>query len=170
MWSFDEHRVGLQPILRRVWAKKGLPTIVKINPHYEWIWIYAFVNPQSGNTYWLILPTVNIILFNLALKEFVKANNVGKDKLIILVIDQAGFHNGDEIEIPQGIISIFLPPYSPELQPTEKLWPLSNEGVANNNFKDLDDLEEVQIKRIKKLINQKELISAETLFHWWPKV
>lgn len=116
------------------------------------------------------MPTVSIPLFNLALQEFAKAQNVGKNKLIILVIDQAGFHNGNEIEIPPGIIPIFLPPYSPELQPAEKLWPLSNEGIANNNFKDLDELEEIQIERIKKLINQKELISAETLFHWWPKV
>ena len=170
MWSFDEHRVGLQPILRRVWAKKGLPTIVKINPHYEWIWVYAFVNPQKGETYWLLLPTVNIPLFNLALKEFAKAQNVGHDKLIILVIDQAGFHNGDEIEIPQGIIPIFLPPYSPELQPAEKLWPLSNEGIANNNFEDLDELEEIQIKTIKKLLTEKEIITARTLFHWWPRV
>ena len=134
------------------------------------VWVYAFVNPQLGKTFWLILPTVNIFLFNLALKEFAKAQNVGYDKLIILVIDQAGFHNSDEIKIPEGIIPIFLPPYSPELQPAEKLWPLSNEGVANSNFKDLDQLEEIQIKRIQELINQEGLISATTLFHWWPRV
>lgn len=170
MWSFDEHRVGLQPVIRRIWAKKGVPTVVSINPHYEWTWVYAFVNPQKGETYWLLLPTVNIDLFNLALKEFHKAQNPINNKIIILVVDRAGFHDGEGIEIPEGIILLFLPSYSPELQPAEKLWPLSNEAVANRTFKDLDDLEEQQIERIKKLIGQKQIISAETLFHWWPRV
>jgi len=170
VFAFDEHRVGLQPILRRVWAKKGEPTTVKIDPHFEWIWVYTFVNPQKGETYWLILPTVNIPLFNLALAEFATSQKVGRDKIIILVIDRAGFHAGDEIKIPDGIITVFLPSYSPELQPAEKLWPLSNEGIANRSFKDLDELEEKQIERIQTLLNQKEIITAETLFHWWPRV
>ena len=170
MWGFDEHRVGLQPILRRVWARKGEPMIVKIDPHYEWMRVYAFVNPQKGDTFWLLLPTVNISLFNLALKEFAKAQNIGKDKIIIPVIDRAGFHNGDGINIPEGIITLFLPSYSPELQPAERLWPLSNEGVANCNFKDLNELEEKQIVRIQELLHQKEIITAKTLFHWWPRV
>jgi len=116
------------------------------------------------------LPTVNILLFNLALKEFAKAKGVGKDKVIILVIDRAGFHEGEDVNIPKGIIPVFLPPYSPQLQPAERLWPLSNEGIANRSFKDLDRLEEKQIKRIRKLLNQKQIITAKTLFHWWPRV
>lgn len=143
---------------------------MKINPHFEWIWVYAFVNPQKGETYWLLLPTVNIDLFNLALKEFAKVKIKNKDKIIILVIDQAGFHDGEKIKIPEGIITVFLPSYSPELQPAERLWPLSNEGVANMIFKDLDELEETQIKRIKKLLTEKEIITARTLFNWWPIV
>lgn len=162
--------MGLQPILRRGWAPKGKPFIVKIKISYEWVWIYAFVNPQTGFTYWLILPTVTIELFNLALKEFALSQHVGKDKIIVLVIDQAGFHDGNKIKIPYGIYLKFLPPYSPELQPTEKLWPLSNEGIANRSFKTLDDLEEVQTKRIQKLLKQKAIITAKTLFHWWPRV
>jgi len=95
---------------------------------------------------------------------------VGKDKIIILIIDRAGFHDGDDIQMPEGVIVLFLPPYSPELQPAERLWPLSNEGVANRSFKNLDELEEKQIVRVQKLLNQKEIITAKTLFHWWPRV
>lgn len=156
--------------MRRVWAKKGLPLTVKIDPHYEWLWIYAFVNPQTGETYWLTLPTVNIPLFNLTLHEFAKAKVKGKNKIAILVIDQAGFHDKRSVEFPHGIIPLYLPSHSPELQPAEKLWPLSNEGVANRSFKDLDALEETQIARIKTLLKQKESITAKTLFHWWPRV
>lgn len=162
--------MGLRPVLRRVWAKKGKPTIVKVNPRYEWMWVYAFVNPQSGSTYWLILPTVNIPLFDLTLKEFAKAQNAGKEKVIIIVIDRAGFHDKRSIKVPKGIIPVYLPSHSPELQPAEKLWPLSNEGIANRTFKTIDELEDVQVKTCQMLLTQKEIISARTLFHWWPRV
>lgn len=141
-----------------------------MNPRYEWVWIYAFVNPQMGETYWLLLPTVTIPLFNLALKEFAQAQKVGKDKLIILVIDQAGFHDSKKIIVPEGIRLVFLPPYCPELQPAERLWPLCNEGVANCAFKNIGHLEDVQVKRCQMLLKQQELVSAKTLFHWWPRV
>lgn len=170
VWGFDEHRVGLKPVLRRIWAKKGEPLTVKIDPHYEWSWVYGFVNPQLGETYWLILPTVNLTLFNLALEEFMKAINPHQDKIIILVIDNAGFHEEEGAIIPEGIIPAYLPPYSPELQPAEKLWPLSNEGVANKTFSNIGELEETQIQRIKILIDQKTEIMERTLFHWWPRV
>lgn len=98
------------------------------------------------------------------------SQKTGKDKMIILVIDQAGFHERKKIKIPNGIHVVFLPPYSPELQPTERLWPLSNEGIANKNFKTIDDLEDTQVKRIQSLLKQKTIISAKALFQWWPRV
>jgi len=162
--------VGLKPILRRVWAKKGQPVPVKIDPRYEWTWIYGFVNPQMGETYWLILPTVNLPLFNLALKEFVSSQNPKSDKIIILVIDNAGFHEETGACFPKEIIPVYLPPYSPELQPAEKLWPLSNEGIANRVFGNINELEDKQTETIRNIIGKKKEITARTLFHWWPRV
>jgi hypothetical protein len=46
----------------------------------------------------------------------------------------------------QAIDLGFLPSASPELQPSEKLWPLSNEGVANRHFEQIEDLEEALIE------------------------
>ncbi len=72
--------------------------------------------------------------------------------------------------VPSGLHFIFLPPYSPELQPVEKLWPLTNEGIANRSFKDLDELEQVQSQRCLALSQQTSLIRGTTCFYWWPKV
>ncbi len=85
-------------------------------------------------------------------------------------MDGAGWHTSGEVEVPQGIHLIQLPAYSPELQPAEKLWPLSNEGVANRHFNDLDELEDAQVERCRVLLEQPELSSAYTLFSWWPKI
>jgi hypothetical protein len=50
LWAMDEHRIGLKPILRRVWALKGSTVTARVAARYEWMYIYAFVHPQSGQT------------------------------------------------------------------------------------------------------------------------
>lgn len=60
--------------------------------------------------------------------------NVGQDKRIVLPLDQAGWHTSEKLEVPEGIHLVPLPPYSPELQPAERLWPLVNEPLANQAF------------------------------------
>jgi transposase len=58
------------------------------------------------------------------------------------VLDQPGWHTGGELTVPEGIHLEYLPAYSPELQPAERLWPLCNEGVANRLFATIQELEE----------------------------
>ena len=170
VWSFDEHRLGLQPILRKVWSLRGKRPVVKVEPRYAWLYLYGFVQPQSGQTFWLLLPQVNTSIFNIALQEYAKDVGAGMDKQILLVMDGAGWHTSGEVTVPEGIELIQLPAYSPELQPAEKLWPLSNEGIANRHFKDLAELEEAQSERCRALLEQPALISTYTLFSWWPRV
>lgn len=134
------------------------------------MYMNGFVCPQKGQTFWLLLPTVSQAIFNLTLTEFARAEKVGQDKRVILVIDQAGFHQGKEIVVPQGIHLVPLPPYSPELQPAEKLWPLSDEAIDNRCFTDIGDLEEKLVKRCQVLETMQEEVRAECLFHWWPRV
>lgn len=67
------------------------------------------------------------------------------------MLDQAGWHKSGDLVIPQGLHLLFLPSHSPELQPAERLWPLSNEPLANRVFNSLDELQEVQIARCRWL-------------------
>lgn len=149
---------------------KGSHPIHQVVNRYQWLYINGFVCPQKGKTFWLLLPTVSQAIFNLTLAEFAKAEEVGKDKQIIMVVDQAGFHQGKEIIVPEGIHIIYLSPYSPELQPAEKLWSLSDEVVANRCFTDIGDLEEKLVKRCRVLEKMKEEVQARCLFHWWPMI
>jgi transposase len=43
---------------------------------------------------------------------------------VVLVLDNAGWHSSDKLVAPEGLMLAFLPPYSPELQPAERLWEL----------------------------------------------
>jgi transposase len=77
-----------------------------------------------------VLSRVNINLFNRVLADFAQHFGVGKNKRIILVLDRALWHTSDRVEVPEGIHLFFLPAYSPELQPAERLWPLTNDIVS----------------------------------------
>jgi len=140
LWCMDEHRIGLKPVLRRVWARKGQRPIVRVRHRYQWLYVYGFVCPESGETHCLLLPTVSIEVFAIALAHFARAVGAGPDRRIILVLDCAGWHSSPTLVLPDGIHLVFLPPCSPELQRGFRLWPLSNEAIANRHFKTLDEL------------------------------
>ena len=168
LWSMDEHRIGLKPILRRVWALKGATVQAPVAHRYAWMYVFAFVHPQSGQTSWLLLPTVSVEVFSLALAAFAEEVGAGPDKQIVLVLDRAGWHSSARLTLPEGIHLVFLPPYSPEVQPAERLWPLSNEPLANRVFTSLDELQEVQAERCRWLQAHPQVVQAHTCFHWWP--
>jgi hypothetical protein len=65
-------RLGLKPIVRRVWAPRGRRPTARFRRRYEWLYVYGFWRPKSGEVFWLILPTVNVAVFSLALSHFAK--------------------------------------------------------------------------------------------------
>lgn len=169
LWAEDEHRIGLKPILRKVWARKGARPIVTVEHCYKWTYLYAFVRAQTGQSFWLLAPSVNITTYNRILEEFAKAQGLGPTKQIAIVVDRAGWHRSAKVKIPEGLHFIFLPPSSPELQPAERLWQLSDQVLVNRHFADLDQLEQAQVERCHWLYHQHQLLQSHTLFHWWPR-
>jgi hypothetical protein len=53
VWAMDEHRIGLKPIIRRLWRRKGQRPIVRVQHRYKWMYVYGFVCPSSGQTFWV---------------------------------------------------------------------------------------------------------------------
>ncbi len=170
MWAFDEHRLGLKPIIRRVWARRGEQPIAVVCHRYQWLYLYAFVHPQTGTTYWFLMPTVRTDIFSQVLSAFAQAVGAGPDKLVILVVDRAGWHTSPEVQVPDGILLVFLPPYSPELQPAERLWSLTDEPLVNRALASLDELEELLCQQCRALQADLTPIRARTRYHWWPLI
>jgi transposase len=143
--------------------------VVRFKRGYKWTYLYGFVQPESGEVYWLILPTVNVQVFSMALSEFAREVGAGDKKHVLLVVDRAGWHTGGEVEIPEGIHLELLPSGSPELQPAERLWPLTNEAVANRLFEEIEEVEEALVERCVELLDQTEVIRSLANYHWWPQ-
>ena len=164
----DEHRIGLKPIVRRIWARKGKRPIVTVHHRYQWRYLYGFVCPERGETFWLILPTVSVEVFSQALAELARFLVVGPEKHLILVLDQAGWHTSGKVEIPEGMHILFQPAYAPEVQPAERLWEVSDEALANQCFDTIEALVKAQEEHCVHIRTQRESIRSRTLYYWWP--
>jgi transposase len=105
-------------------------------------------------------------MFSEILAAFAREVGAGPDNLVVL--DGAGWHVATDLVVPEGIHLEFLPPYSPELQPAEHLWPLINEPLANRHFTTLADLDQALGERCCDLADDDDRIRSSTRFHWWP--
>lgn len=95
------------------WAPREQRPVATVRPRYEWLYVYAFVRPATGETYWLLLPTVKAAAFSLALRQFAQAVGAGADKRVALVLDGAGWHGGRAVVVLDGLHRVTLPPYFP---------------------------------------------------------
>ncbi len=169
VFATDEHRIGLKPIVRRVWAPKGQRPIARGHHRFEWLYVTAFVSPATGESFWYIGTGVDKELFADTLALFAREAGAGPDRIILLVLDGAGWHTAPGLAVPGGIRLVYLPPYTPELQPAETLWVHVDEPLANKHFASLADLDAVVADQCVRLGNDRDLIRGQTGFHWWPK-
>lgn len=169
MFATDEHRIGLKPVLRRVWAPVGERPTAPGHHRFEWLYVTAFVAPATGETFWYVSNGVSKPFFEALLALFAKEAGAGRDRTIVLELDNAGWHGEQNLRVPDGIRLVYLPPYTPELQPAETLWTLVDEPIVNKHIADLATLEEIIAKRCVDLAGQPERIRSQTQFHWWPK-
>jgi transposase len=170
VWCQDEARYGLIPTQRRVWAPRGKRPTCSSRRRYQWSYLYGFVHPASGSLLPYILPLVNRDAFRISLELFAIDADAGPHRQIVLVVDGAGWHHAAEAagEIPEHVHLVYLPPYSPELQPCERVWPLANEAIANRSFDDIDHLDSTLAARCRQLMDDPDTIRGVCRFHWWP--
>jgi putative transposase len=105
----------------------------------EYLYAYTAVCPETGENYSIIAPVTNTAVMNKFLKALGKAYQSYR---IILCLDAAGWHTSQSLELPQNIQLLLLPPYSPELNPTEHIWDYIREqkGFNNHVFSFIDQL------------------------------
>lgn len=168
VWAEDEGRFGLIPTYRRVWAPRGKRPTASSRRAYQWAYLFSFVQPSTGETVNFVGSTVSADVMSVVLEEFAKEAGLGADRRAVVVLDGAGWHTAQGLRIPEGVHLVRLPPYSPELQPAERVWPIVNEAVANRTFATLPELMEVIDRRCAYLDENRDYVRQVTHFHWWP--
>ncbi len=167
-FATDEHRIGLKPITRRVWAPRGERPIAPCHHRFEWLYVTAFVSPATGESFWYLSTGVDKELFEDTLALFAREAGAGRDRVIILVLDGAGWHTAPGLAIPDGIRLVYLPPYTPELQPAEALWVHVDEPIANAHFETLAELDDAVAAQCVVLSSNRSRVKGQAGFHWWP--
>jgi hypothetical protein len=150
VWAEDEARLGLKPITRRVWWLRGCRPGSCGRTKYEWLYAYGFARPRTGETFTAILPRVKAERMAEALEAFAAHADPGGNKILVVVVDNAGWHRAKRLSVPANVRLHFLPACTPELQPVEPFWALVREGVANETYNRLADLRRVVRRRCRR--------------------
>ena len=166
LWCEDEARLGLKPITRRVWWLKGCRPRSGGRTRYEWLYVYGFARPATGQTFTAILPRVKVERMEEALAAFAAHADPEGRKVLVLVVDRAGWHTAKWLAVPANVRLHFLPPCTPELQPVEPFWALVREAVANDTFARLADLRRRVTRRCQKLAADWTTVKGAVGFHW----
>jgi transposase len=141
IYFFDEARFGTHSKIGHGWFKKGSRTPVKVKLGFQNFYLYSAVDPESGKDFTLMLPNVNTDCMNIFLSKI--AEEI-QNQSIIIIMDGAGWHRSKDLEIPSNIEIIYLPPYSPELNPVERMWLyIKQRTIRNKVYDTLESLEEV---------------------------
>ena len=125
------------------------------------MYVTAFVQPISGETFWYVSNGVSKPFFAALLALLAREAGAGRERIIVLVLDNAGWHTEPNLAVPDGIRLVYLPRYSPQLQPAEHLWPVLDEPLANRYFGTLAELEHVVAERCR-ILNRDQLKPAQT--------
>ncbi len=135
----DESRFGLLTKQKRVLLTKGIKPIGKYQRSYKYLWLWSCFSPITGDSFYWETPIVSNDIFEAFLNDF---SNQNPKELKIIVIDNASFHACQNINIPSNIKLIRIPPYSPELNPAEKVWQWMKDKIAMKFFDNIEVLKD----------------------------
>ena len=160
----DEARFGRISDVRHCWDRKPHRPMVRAMVTQQYTYAYGAVSPVDGRFDSLILPWVSGDCMQLFLDEMATRY---PDENIVMVLDGAGWHKNQEIKLAENIRTVFLPPYSPELNPQEHVWDELREKFFHNRaFDSMDALERRLEDGLKSLESNPERMRSITGWDW----
>jgi len=141
LWVLDEHRYGLLPVIRRVWARRGVRVHAPYATKYQWGYLHEALEVDGENRVELLFtPAIDQDIHTLFLQQIGAAD---PQALHVVIADQAGFHLPPaDPRVPANVRLLPLPPYSPELNPVERFGGLLKARVTNRLYPNLRRLED----------------------------
>lgn len=160
----DEARFGRMADPRACWAPAPQRPVVGLALVREFRYEYAAVSPWSGRLDYMTLEKMNTESMGKFLKRVSEAHN---EDFIVMVLDGAPSHKGKELQVPENMSLVFLPPYSPELNPVERLWNiLRRDYFANRVFDSLNAATLQAEHGLAHIATNKEALKSLTNWPW----
>ena len=99
------------------------------------------------------------------------AKTIAADEHVALVLDGAGWHNGKKLLVPDNITLVPLPPYSPELNPVERVWLyLKQRFLSLRLLNDYKAIVGAASKAWKRLCRETGRLTSLTSYPWIMKL
>jgi transposase len=152
----DESRFGLFTRNGKSLTLKGVKPICPFIQDFKNTYLFGAFSPIDGDSLLLEMPYCNTECFEVFLEELSKQK---PPEFKILFLDNGAFHKAKRLIIPNNIALCFIPPYSPELNPAEKVWGFIKKKITNKAFKTLTELQNFVDNIIKKYINCERIMS-----------
>src|SRR5262249_37571187 len=130
------------------------------------LYVFGFAHPATGRNRTLIRPEANTGAMAAALADFARWADPGGRKVLVVIVDNAGWHVAKALAIPPNVALHQLPSCTPERQPAEPLWPLVREALANKAFPTLAALTAPLERRCQWLANEPMVVKGAVGFHW----
>ena len=158
----DEAGFGRINKPKRCWCVRGVRPVVPCHHIREYRYCFGAVEPKTGDSFFLVMPLCNTLMFNMFLdllaKEF-------PDDIIVLACDGAGWHKSKALKIPENIRIVHIPPYTPEMNPIEQIWrEIRTQGFRNEVFQTLEKVVDRLCHTIRSL--SKDTIRSITGRQW----
>jgi transposase len=135
-----------------------------VSDTYEWLWAYVAIEPTTGTCVVLLLPAVTGQWLDVFLTHL--RQETGTQKLGV-VLDNAPSHKSSRVTWPEGITPLYLPPYSPELDPAEQIFKHLRQHLSNQIFTTIEQMEEALIKELHTFWDDPQVIVHMTNYPWW---
>ena len=164
----DEARFGRMSNPRACWAPAPARPMVKKALIREYKYQYAAVSPSDGALDHMTSDKMNTDNMSRFLDQVGKAH---ESDIVIMVLDGASSHKAGELKIPENIGLLFLPPYSPELNPAERIWNrLRKDYFVNKVFDSLDAATNQAVKGLSNMAANSNAMISLTNWPWINRV
>lgn len=162
----DEARFGRITRPADCWAPQHVRPDVPQQAIREYTYAFAALCPFDGTMDSLILPSMHAAVHQRFLEELSKRH---PQELLCLILDGAPGHKAgrNKLKVPDNIRLIFLPPYSPELNPVEHLWEaMREEHFCNCVFRSMNAVEKRLITSLNVFEADQVRVRSLSLFSW----
>ncbi len=165
LWVADEHRYGLIPVVRQCWTLRGVRPTVPYRTKYEWGYLYSALEVGGQNAAeFLCLPEVSLEMSGWFLQHLAASAPNAEH---IAIWDQAGFHPKPKLHaVPARVHLVSLPPYSPELNPTEAIGDVIKDRIGNVLWETIPDLEQAISEELRPLCENTENVRRLVSHPW----
>ena len=147
LWVADEARFGLQPSHRRAWVSRGVRAHKDSRCRYDWQYVWAALQIGGGGSEFLYSNKADQDVSSYFLNQIARRDPLA---LHVVIWDGAGFHPmGNDTRLPPNVVVVRQPPYSPELNPVERLWDMLRDALCNRSWASLEDLLEAATRWLR---------------------